>query len=1490
MKASLYRNLRLVSAALSLGASGTALAGATLDDLNHSISKQQWNEAVEISQEILGRSPTQYEAKLKEAYALFQKGYSNSALLVLKSIPRGAWSKIPQGGDRLGEIVLLFQKKVPLSLLPARIDELSVSEDNPMLRDEIRFGRGRQAFLQKQYGSAREHLEAIPKNSRYFAGARYLLGSIAIQSGDYKLASSELAKVFEPAVLDQNSEFWNDLSAQMTSHWGANLRVELDSEGLTAAANAGELALLGLGRISYATRDYASALAYYGKIAPASRDYPRAQLEKVWTLLQMNDHERAQKEAAALSVNVQSFESFEAKPLRALILTDAGRTEEARAELDSFFGLEKTARKAMEEFRETRVAAALPEFLKSDLTHDLRLKSLSKFGTTLDAEEKALRAEDAALFPVYGSLLSQLGPLKLEAAALERKLTDERVDQRLKDLDRLSFQAKLIRVETFLEDRERLRAEFKAMPSVTEVQRKEHDERLAALLASAVDGADALLPGAGAITPQLKLRQSELLWELATAQAILDQGAAKKRFDSDALKRKSVRLAEELRNDPDALFFSGFARIELDDLAQGKAELQRYLAEYPRHAYAPDAHRIVADLEFDSNRFASAEASFRKILEFPDSPVVGYALYKIGWCAYNEKNFAKALLAFEKAVLWSGSSDHQSQSLNLRHESRHDLISVYGEVGDHQKASEYFRRFYDGDEVTGAKSWLAELAKVLDEMGQYEKSASLYRTLVSLSTASDPRSPDAIGYRTALIQGAFRLRQWPVVVREMEELVRTHLARLAKPQTDASLPESQAEQALRVVTLAGLKEFKLVGEDAAGDENFARVKKIDELYLQAFSGWPTSEEPLYRHARFLLDAKKKDEAVAAYRTHWNAFKGTLQEPLREESLRNLIYALDQVETANPAGASAAKSAPTETAVELLTLTSEYEQKYGKEKYGRPVAYLRSALRFKYAQLEDGLAESQKIFDADPSDDIGKRAFKNLRYGYYQLKNWERTYRWSSSLLARNDAKLKPYEQDLKAVEKEALFLWAENTRDDVRAAELYGQIATHPDMSSLREKSLYNSFIRLRKAGRVAEALKAADTLEKNHPDFGGLKQIAGVRAEIYQDAGDYERALPLLESFLAARDESVPAATVAQARLNAALMAEALDQDGRATSLYREYLKQETGRTPAGESEAKRGLQRVEARAVKGRESAFAGWAEALKKKVAFEKEPVPRQGELAARIQKGGARLEQLAKELLAIAQSDKAPIDTALEAYCALPSIYGSYARAVAGLGGDDRELERELAKVASPVEDKARELATQCIARSNESWHDGSLYREANARWGWQKDAQLQAQASEVFKTLEAGFPYFDPSATRQPSAAIIGKHIESQSSDLASRYSLALARLDERKAGLSRLTLVDALSRFPDAGILHNALTSVDVLRGGSIPVSAFERAARFENAAKLGSKSAWANLAYLNFKSGRLEEGVRAYKRAVDAKVLAGGDAGAALIARFPAPDKEQKK
>jgi TolA-binding protein len=1383
--------------------------------------------------------------------------------LLLRKLSADDWKNVPQGQDRFAEIVLLFQKKVPLNLLPARLDQLEVSESSSYLQTEIQFAKGRAAFERQDFSEAQRYLDAIPKGSRYFGQAHYLLGALLITQKKYKEANAEFSKIFENSVLVQSSELWSDMSSQMTAHWGANLHVQLNIDTLSEAENVAELSLLALARSSYATKDYLAALGYYDRIGEKSRLRPRALFEKTWTLLALNRHDEAQKTAAALAVTAGSFESYASRPLRALILTDAGQTDEARQEIQAFQKEYADAKKAIVRYRQVGSLDALPEFLRNDLASDRRLQGLKEYEKSLETELASLKHEDRSLFPVYSRLENEISPLIGDAQRQESKFIEGTIQRRVADLDRLNYQARLIEIETYLEDREKLRQEFKTLGSVDEAKQNEHDQRLIALLENAVNKTDQLIADTGQASPALLFRQSELLWELSRTIAMFDQATGKKDSSgkANALQKRALELEEKViaagpsfAEHADALFFNGYAKIELGQIEAGSRIIREYIQQYPKHAHVPDAYRILADLAFDQNRFKEAEEGFKRILEFPDSPVVGYALYKIGWCAYNEKSFARALLAFEKAVLWSagGSQGDESRSLNLKRESKHDLISVYAEVGDYRKASEYFRRFYDGDERAGSKSWLYELAKVLDKMGQFEKSSAIYRTLAALNADAN----DGIIFQTSIIQGSFKLHHWDDVLLGIQNLTETYSSELAKP-AQAPAPAAFAEDTIHKIVLARLLETK----DEDTPQQFETTKKINKLYLQAFDAWPSSQEPLYRYAQFLLRIKDIDGAVAAFDTHWSKFKTTLAEPIREEALRNLIYTLDQKESKNT-------DLNTAQGPKIMQLCDEYAKAYPKTKYTRPIAYLQSSVLFKYHRIDDGIAASQAIFDASPSDEIGRRSFKNLRTAYYDKKDWAKAFQWASALFAKKDRSLAPYRPELKTIREETLFLLAENTTDHRKAADIYMQLANDPDTGDLRVKSLYNAFVQYQKADLKVQALAAADQAQKIDPDFENLKQISGVRSALLQEAGDYERALPLLQGFLKDHDASVAPEVLQTARLNAGLITEALGQDELAEKYFHEYLRPASGRSPASD-EANRALERIAHKLHPQKPQATpAEWLKLSKRKAIFLKSPISKYGDLATKIKKAGEKLEALVKDFSTFAGAKSTPTDAALEAFCTLPELYDGFGKSVMSLskvkGKEDPDLAVELKKVVDPLDQKAAELASECLSKSNEAFHVGKQFEWVNAKWGWKANERLQGLAQKVFADLASKAPYFDPAQENESEAQIIQDHLQNKSS-AESWYALAVSRMNRKKLSMARLTLVDALVKYPKTGSLLNGLAAVEEAEGNLSPA---DLARLYETAAKQGSKSAYLNQAVINYKAGRFLASAENLKDALSAGAL----------------------
>ncbi len=1393
---------------------------------DNAAAKNQWKQAVEIALDVANHNPSARSlARLKASYALFQAGFPNSALTVLSQIPLVDWKNLPEGENHFVEIASLVQKKVPLAILPGRLEQANPQATSPLLKSEVLFARGRAALESGKLDDARNFLSQVPRQSRLYAHAHFLLGTIAVKRKDYASSEKEFSLVFEPSVLQQSTEFWRDVSAQMAQSWGGNVRIYLDTNELILEnARLGELAAMGLARVSYAKQDFNGALGFYGRIPVSSRYYSRAGLERIWTLLALNRHEEAQALAGQLAIDGNRFESLEAKVLRAIVLTDVARTEEARQELDAFRGIAKTVREGIRLYESTRAEHGLPAFLQTDFSEDKRLNQLGAYQKEVRDEMDHLRREDARLFPSFARFAVSLEPLVTEARDLRGKLMHEWIEKRKQDLDRLAVQASLVEIETYLEDREKLRNEYRSLTNITEEQQREHDERLEKLLRKVVQRTDELTAKTHEQNLRLEMRQAELLWELGSAVTILSQTKKDAKLDkeADSLKNRAYQTAKaiaekhpEFSENARALFFSGYAATEMGKEREGTTALEKFVAKYPRHDHAPDAYRILADERFDRNDFAGAENLYKKIIDFPDSPVFGYALYKIGWCAYNRKDFARALLALEKTVVWTRDVKEQSQVLSLSREARRDLISLYAEVGDYRRAYDYFSQFLKGD----PREWLADLANELYKNGQYEKSSEVYKLLVSLN----PNDPESVFYQASVVSGGFHLRRWNEVIDALQVIADRFAAEVVQPSKKDA--HAKAQELVRQAVLAKEFEYRKAPDDTAAEH----VTRLYDLYLRVFANWPESQEPRYRYAVFLKSRKKNAEAAEQFKLHWEQFGATLKDPVREEALRNYIDALKDLDK------------DTDRTV-LMALANQYRKEYPKTKYTRAVAFLVPATLFKLQQTDEAIRESQALFDENPGDEIGKLCFKNLRVAYYDRKNWSDTYVWATGLLKRGGPAIKDYLKDLQTIQEESLFLQAQGAQNPEEAARLYSEVAKDKD-SRLREKGIVNAFVSLRQAGKNAEALRIVEDAEHGGGEkLKALDSIAGARAALYQEAGDYERALPLLQMFVKEPPKDTAKDVVDEAKRNIGLLQEAFN-------------------ARAGSGGEEKAVGAAEPR----------GWKELLRKKARVEKGLVGRKGDLGAAIESGTAAFQKIVEEFMTVARDQKVPAVYAFEAYCATPLMYRAHAQAILNVANrpefakEKEALVTELDKIAAPLRDKANELAETCLKQTEEGGEAGKFYEEVARGWGQEEKAAQVKIGADLARRLAAAAPWIETPEVKGSEKEILQQHYTGQMS-AESWYALAFQRWHRKLPGLARLTAADALAKYPDNAPLLNLVAVSESAMGRRK-----EAEAAWRKAMDAGSAHASVNLAILELGAGRiggakkaLEAGGKAFQGSAD--------------------------
>jgi tetratricopeptide (TPR) repeat protein len=1243
----------------------------------------------------------------------------------------------------------------------------------------------RAAYENKDRELARTLLNKIPDTSAFAAQAHYLLGALALSNNTLKSAETEFAKA---CTLESN-------------------------KGVGCLAKA---------RMLYARSEDKQASDSYSQIQRSSDAYTRANLEKTWLDLRNN-------RPASDSDLPKDLDGLLA---RAAVELNEGDFTSAESTLNKLLRHHGEESKKLEDFaRSVAGSTTLPTDLLVRLDSNTAWTENAKFQTDLEKEIGSLSRFTDERYPFYSHLAHSLAPIQTETNSRLSAISKEFAQNQTDQMEKVYVQAKLFLADAYL--RHSGRGDAAAHEQALEKASHELEEASKSVQH---------------FYPSLSLRSSELLWELGRTKE-KDYQTSKNSDDREKsilLKQRALEFVDTLMSQVTqfskmdrALFFAGYVELEMGKEAVGEGHLNQFILSYPKEPAVAEAHRILADYYFGKLKYDEARSEYQKVLTAPKSPLVGYAHYKIGWCNYYLGNSNAALSELESSVQWTNQWEKSDDVVNLEKQAKHDLISIYAESADFHDAATFFSRFLGNE----SDEWLNQLGDHLEQTGQNDRAAELYRSLIS----AFPESPHNLHYQVRELKALYAARNWkkiPATAKELVERYRGQLRNASDKETIA------AEQTLRTVVLADIQQLA----DNAPAEDIKRPLLLDENYLSAFQEWQSAEKPLFEKGRLLIRLRQWDLAAPLLRDHWTRFQASLDADSRELALRALISTLEQIEVNRPSNAGAANG----IGLEILQLSDEYQRSYPNSKYIREITFFASSLWFRFNDLDKGLSASQRVFDFNPRDDFGKKAFDNLRVGYYKTKNWEKIYHWSTEMGSRKLPGMEMYQEPLTTIRGESLFMLATETKDDHTAAELFTKESNDPDLSEYWVKALYNAFLRYRAANEKQKALKTAIRLETLAPDSEWIRNIAPARAEIYESAGDYESALPFLNYVVFNPPRDISNENKLLVKLKLALALEAIGRARSAVPLLREYLTSAV-RNGNGVVQAELAMDRMNI-SDRAPSSVDKRWSVLEERFATYERNPLPPSGSPEKRIQYGGQQLQALAEESLAISNNNKSPVDTALEAYCAIPFLYQSYSNAIndtaSNLTGPAQD---KLARIASGLVSKTKELALQCIAKSNLVEHDGPFYRRVNGKWGWTFDPILNERVNRLIQALQTVYPALDPTSEKDDELKLIDDHLAGHESQ-STWFALSRIRCAGQTDALCRLTLEQALGKYPMYGPLLNALALLQERLPKHEKISNI-----LERAGHQGSTTALANLALYHFKGERLHQGTDALKQASEA-------------------------
>jgi TolA-binding protein len=228
---------------------------------------------------------------------------------------------------------------------------------------------------------------------------------------------------------------------------------------------------------------------------------------------------------------------------------------------------------------------------------------------------------------------------------------------------------------------------------------------------------------------QLEAKQKEL--EKKTKEASAQAARVYQALVTDKAFQSYKRMDE-------ALYYYAFELGQLGEEAKMQEAYKRLINDYPQSEFISQAYLAFADYYFGKADIQNASRLYEKVLEFKDSPVYAYALYKLAWCHLNpigtaDPRYDKSLnyfIATIKATL-EGRAGSDSAGKQLRRDARRDLVRAYIFAAKPSNAKPFFEQWGvgPGNDENDYRPMMEALANQYFGNGMYTESTYIYKQL-----------------------------------------------------------------------------------------------------------------------------------------------------------------------------------------------------------------------------------------------------------------------------------------------------------------------------------------------------------------------------------------------------------------------------------------------------------------------------------------------------------------------------------------------------------------------------------------------------------------------------------------------------------------------------------------------------------------------------------------------------------------------------------------
>lgn len=614
---------------------------------------------------------------------------------------------------------------------------------------------------------------------------------------------------------------------------------------------------------------------------------------------------------------------------------------------------------------------------------------------------------------------------------------------------------------------------------------------------------------------------------------VLEENAAGDLEFSDQLAAEAIDLYAELYRlyastyaDIDAvLYYLGANMLQLGQNAAARTMFETLALEYPRSPFLPQAYLMLAELDFVDGEMSDALTLYNAVIQFPDSSVYPYALYKRAWCLYNlsesTADFEGAVQQLLDAIVVAEGQEGRER---LVRDALRDMTLFYSEIYPADTASAFFAEIAPGQEL----DLIERLARIYGDRGLYQDSNYLYRELI----AANPDSYRVVGYQTEILNNTRPGSTEVEIVRELRRLLALYEQAESFEDFDPAVHRTNT-QTLERLTRQLATTYHREGQVTANTQLYALAYELYGDYMRHFadisehgySMWVYYGDLLFRDENYL-------EAARAYERALELSDGTGQYDERATFAACIAYSR-MLPDANPADAQGVATSnaddlpPEPQPVEIpedytrmIAACDRYRDMDSSEETAVQIEYITAYMYYEFHHLDEAIDRfGQLAMNRYHVDPVRARVSAELlldslalKRRFTEMSEWIRTFQANDTI---NQGEL---ASRLVMLSAQVDFLVCRGLHSDAEYEEAglcYIDFAENHFESELLCRAFFNAALAFEAAAKLDYSLSAHDFLIQYCPDSDLVPETLFELGRTYQRMAMYRTAAEYYEQYV---------------------------------------------------------------------------------------------------------------------------------------------------------------------------------------------------------------------------------------------------------------------------------------------------------------------------------------------------------------------------------------